>query len=148
MPLYMAIITYHEYGCYLDFINRNRYCNWFIYLGVHYIIIKGEKNNGNNQEEQQTGGNRKPRIMEHHQRPDAYFVKAFDNGVSISTSIGKKDGDTWFNFYLPVYLAKDCKIEVIEGLNTINVKNAFLSPFKRKDGSAGLQLVITEAETI
>ena len=76
------------------------------------------------------------------------FVKVFDNGTSISTSIGKKDGDTWFNFYLPVYISKDCKIELLEGLNTINAKNAFLSPFKRKDGTAGLQLVITEAETI
>ena len=76
------------------------------------------------------------------------FVKVFDNCASISTSIGRKEGDSWFNFYLPVYLAKDCKIEVIEGLNTINVKNAFLSPFKRKDGTVGIQLVITEAETI
>ena len=144
----MAIITYHEYGCYLDFIYRNRYRNWFIYLGVHYIIIKGEKTMASikkNSKPAETENRESWNIIKGQMR---IFVKVFDNGTSISTSIGRKEGDSWFNFYLPVYLAKDCKIEVIEGLNTINVKNAFLSPFKRKDGTAGLQLVITEAETI
>lgn len=77
------------------------------------------------------------------------FVKCFSDGhTAVSTSIGRKDGDEWFNFYLPVYLSKECKIELIEGLNTINIKNSFLSPFKRKDGNASIQLVITEAENI
>lgn len=77
------------------------------------------------------------------------YVKIFDDGgTSISTSIGRKDNDSWTNFYLPVYVSKECKITLNEGLNTINVKNAFLSAFKKKDGNAALQLVITEAENI
>ena len=76
------------------------------------------------------------------------FVKCFDNGTSISVGIGKKDGETWTNFYLPVYVSQSCKIELKEGLNLISVKNAFLSPFKRKDGTAGIQLVIAEASVI
>ena len=77
------------------------------------------------------------------------FIKIFDDGsTSISTSIGRKDNDSWINFYLPVYIAKECKVDLVEGLNTINVKAAFLSAYKKKDGNAALQLVITEAENI
>ena len=48
------------------------------------------------------------------------FVKCFDNGTSISVGIGKKDGETWTNFYLPVYVSQSCKIELKEGLNLPN----------------------------
>lgn len=75
------------------------------------------------------------------------FVKVFEDGSnSISTSIGRKDGDTWLNFYLPVYVSKECKVELLEGLNTIDVNNAFLSARKTKEGTpTGIQLIITDA---
>ena len=77
------------------------------------------------------------------------YVKIFDNGnTSISTSIGRKEGEAWSNFYLPIYVSKECNVTLNEGLNTINVKAAFLSTYKKKDGNAALQLVITESENI
>lgn len=76
------------------------------------------------------------------------YVKSFENGVSISVGIGKRDGEIWTNFYLPVYFSQNCNIAINEGLNLISVKNAFLSPFKKKDGTTGIQLVITEASII
>ena len=77
------------------------------------------------------------------------YVKSFsDGGTSVSTSVGKKDGETWVNFYLPVYLSKACDVELEEGINTLDVKNAFLAVRKGKNESVGLQLVITTAEKI
>lgn len=83
------------------------------------------------------------------------FVKTFnpdtkDERIAVSTSVGQRNDDgTFTNTYIPIYFKSTIDIELDDGVNVIDIKNAFFTTrTDRKTGEVKLALMVTDCTTV